>query len=510
MKKILYISDSLGTPIHPRGIYYYSLALVNILSSLNFDISLLVEKVDGFGIPDFVENDKVLGKSFSESSVASEVYRYFLQREFSAQLELRNLEENNTLKVKTKQKSLYEGGYNFSLSQNSKNKFDHLGFKRNFFFGNNFNKGKDVLKHKGNHLKLFSSFIFSDYIYSDSMAYAVNELPPPSIDASEFDLVFIDTPHYIKVEGIDSTKIFSVVHDLIPVRDFSTNAEWRLMFLQKLKASLAHNPNMIFVSEFTKKQFYEEIPNIKIRKDIIVYPTIRNETISNSNKPLPGEESNYSKWLSEMKPRYLEDDLYNNMRKNDPSLKKDSEVFISALNSIEKWDPSLPYFCTALSDEPRKNIKILVEVSRKFIGKANIIVMGKVNGNYHMGMHPEKFPNLHFTGYVSDQQKDEIFKHSIAVIFPSFAEGFGIPLVEGALYRVPVLCSKISVFEEIAKKYAIYFDPYNVSSLENAMNTLLKSPNEYRDAAEKLYPTLIERFSQNTMKNTVKTAVEEV
>ena len=48
--RALYVSDSLGTPIHARGIYNYSLSLVEMISGLGFDITLLVERAPGYGI----------------------------------------------------------------------------------------------------------------------------------------------------------------------------------------------------------------------------------------------------------------------------------------------------------------------------------------------------------------------------------------------------------------------------------------------------------------------------
>lgn len=49
----------------------------------------------------------------------------------------------------------------------------------------------------------------------------------------------------------------------------------------------------------------------------------------------------------------------------------------------------------------------------------------------------------------TDQQMLYLFKHTQALLFPSNAEGFGLPLVEALLMKVPVLASDISIFREI-------------------------------------------------------------
>ena len=48
--KVLFVSDSLGTPIHARGIFHYSIALVEILRDMGFEITLIVQKSPGYGL----------------------------------------------------------------------------------------------------------------------------------------------------------------------------------------------------------------------------------------------------------------------------------------------------------------------------------------------------------------------------------------------------------------------------------------------------------------------------
>ena len=86
---------------------------------------------------------------------------------------------------------------------------------------------------------------------------------------------------------------------------------------------------------------------------------------------------------------------------------------------------------------------------------------------------------------------------SDGLIFPSFTEGFGIPLIEGALYDKPVLCSDIDVFREVAGQDAAYFNPYRDDSLVSAVDGVLASPAESHERALRLKARVLERFTQD-------------
>jgi tetratricopeptide (TPR) repeat protein len=76
--KVLYVSDSLGTPIHARGIFYYSTALAEILSNMGFEITLVVEKSPGYGLERGTPPRRLSSQSLDYYQSA-EIYRYFQQ-----------------------------------------------------------------------------------------------------------------------------------------------------------------------------------------------------------------------------------------------------------------------------------------------------------------------------------------------------------------------------------------------------------------------------------------------
>ena len=83
-----------------------------------------------------------------------------------------------------------------------------------------------------------------------------------------------------------------------------------------------------------------------------------------------------------------------------------------------------------------------------------------------------------------------IYKLADMFVYPSFFEGFGIPIVEAMASGTKVLCSDISCFREVGEEEVRYFDPNEPSSISELM--LLEIQKEQAGAnAEKI----VKRFS---------------
>ncbi|MBI5649837.1 MAG: glycosyltransferase family 4 protein [Chloroflexi bacterium] len=62
-------------------------------------------------------------------------------------------------------------------------------------------------------------------------------------------------------------------------------------------------------------------------------------------------------------------------------------------------------------------------------------------------------------GSVEDAVRRDLFLIADALLFPSAREGFGIPILEAALARLPIFCSDLAPFRETARDHAHYFAP---------------------------------------------------
>lgn len=83
---------------------------------------------------------------------------------------------------------------------------------------------------------------------------------------------------------------------------------------------------------------------------------------------------------------------------------------------------------------------------------------------------------LHLLHGLDDKELRAAYSGAAAFVFPSLAEGFGIPALEAMACGTPVLLSDIPVFREVAVDAALYFDPHEVEALAQAMLQVLEEP----------------------------------
>lgn len=77
------------------------------------------------------------------------------------------------------------------------------------------------------------------------------------------------------------------------------------------------------------------------------------------------------------------------------------------------------------------------------------------------------------TKILKDNELSFFYKNALALILPSYAEGFGIPILEAFALNCPVVLSNTSSLTEIAGEAALYFDPKSVISIRNSVQKIL-------------------------------------
>lgn len=75
-------------------------------------------------------------------------------------------------------------------------------------------------------------------------------------------------------------------------------------------------------------------------------------------------------------------------------------------------------------------------------------------------------------GYVEATTLEALYAHSLAVVFPSLYEGFGMPVIEAMARRIPVCCSNSTALAEVAGDGALLIDPRHPGQLASAMRQL--------------------------------------
>ncbi len=81
-----------------------------------------------------------------------------------------------------------------------------------------------------------------------------------------------------------------------------------------------------------------------------------------------------------------------------------------------------------------------------------------------------------FLGHLNDGQQSYIYKQAIALVFPTFIEGFGMPVLEAMDCGVPVITSNQSSLAEVAGDAALLVDPHSPEAIAAAMERLIVEP----------------------------------
>jgi len=86
------------------------------------------------------------------------------------------------------------------------------------------------------------------------------------------------------------------------------------------------------------------------------------------------------------------------------------------------------------------------------------------------GLSPDE---LNLTGYVSDDELVQLYNLCRLFVFPSWHEGFGLPVLEAMRCGAPVLCANSSSLPEVMDCPQAMFDPMNVAQLTEEMTSVL-------------------------------------
>lgn len=89
---------------------------------------------------------------------------------------------------------------------------------------------------------------------------------------------------------------------------------------------------------------------------------------------------------------------------------------------------------------------------------------------------------------ISYQQPDQLAKimsGSTAYLFPSLAEGFGIPGLNAMAAGIPVIASNIPTLKEVYDDAAIYFDPKDPKDITQKIKSVISSPQKIDDLVKK-------------------------
>lgn len=152
----------------------------------------------------------------------------------------------------------------------------------------------------------------------------------------------------------------------------------------------------------------------------------------------------------------------------------------------EKYSLPEQYILYVGTMQPRKNVPALIcafsSVAAK-IPDIHLVIAGKRRGHNHDPLVEESLEQstakdrVIFPGYIDHEDLSTVYQMAQLFVFPTFYEGFGMPILEAMSFGVPVIASDIDPHREVAGDDAvIFYSPKDVDSLRDVIYNSLIDP----------------------------------
>lgn len=146
------------------------------------------------------------------------------------------------------------------------------------------------------------------------------------------------------------------------------------------------------------------------------------------------------------------------------------------VNSTD-YNFSNPYLLFVSTIEPRKNIINLITafnyLKQHHKIKQHLVLIGQKGWNYEpifaaIEASPSK-SQIHHLNYLSDELVALFYARADAFVYPSYYEGFGLPVLEAMTLGAPVITSNTSSLPEVAGDAALFINPDDSMQLADAI-----------------------------------------
>jgi glycosyltransferase involved in cell wall biosynthesis len=284
-------------------------------------------------------------------------------------------------------------------------------------------------------------------IISNTKIYSIQEQLSLPLHASHASLFY--APHY-NIPVLWDGKLLVTIHDLNHILDKTYSKNWKSILYARPLLNLAASRSDIVVtpSQYTKCMLQKYLGIEQER--IVVIPCPISDTFHLHDK---------------MQSRML-------VRKN--------------------FGVDSPFLLFVGNLAPNKNLRMLLSTLarllqiRQDVPTLVIVGGGEIRRHelqeYARGLSIDE--HVKWLENIADSSLAFLYAAAEATIMPSLEEGFGLPIVESMACGTPVICSDAASFPEIAKDAAIFFDPYSLESLLEAITRLIDSTETQQWAIE--------------------------
>ncbi|HKB45261.1 MAG TPA: glycosyltransferase family 1 protein [Chitinophagaceae bacterium] len=159
----------------------------------------------------------------------------------------------------------------------------------------------------------------------------------------------------------------------------------------------------------------------------------------------------------------------------------------------ERYTEGKEYFVYAGAIHPRKNLINLLKAFSGFKKRQQtnmkLVLAGRLAWKYESfveSLKTYKYRNdVVMTGYLNEEELVKIIGSAYALVYPSFFEGFGVPVLEAMRCNIPVITSANSSMQEIAKDAALFADTSNYNDIADKMIKIYKDENLRNELIQK-------------------------
>lgn len=142
---------------------------------------------------------------------------------------------------------------------------------------------------------------------------------------------------------------------------------------------------------------------------------------------------------------------------------------------------------------PRKNVNGVIQAYRQLQRSTqdtppSLVIAGPGFEEKEMDHLRNSLPNddlLEFPGYVEFEDMPAVYSMALALVFPSYSESFGIPLIEAMACGCPVIASNTAACPEVVDEAGLLVDPYSNDEIYEALERLKEDKDERRRLAER-------------------------
>lgn len=180
--------------------------------------------------------------------------------------------------------------------------------------------------------------------------------------------------------------------------------------------------------------------------------------------------------------------------------------YIEPLKEHKEIPTPEKFFLFAGVLKKRKNVLGIIRAFGLFAASHtdfSLLIAGKTQGTYYeqcrtlakkLGIEER----VRFLGYVTDAELAHLYSKATAFVFPSFIEGFGMPVLEAMSVGLPVITSNRGALAEVAGNAALLVDPESVGDIANAMSRIAADPALRQELIAKGYARAKEFSWQKT------------